>query len=70
MRTASSRSPAFLTRSELGNGPSWADIVDGLALTGHFIETRLYTAHMRAPMRSRQRLVEEVRRMAKAEATP
>jgi DNA repair protein RecO (recombination protein O) len=59
--------PRFLTSDALGNGPSWADIADGLALTGHFLETRLYAAHNATLPDARGRLAAEIARLAKVE---
>ena len=59
--------PKFLSGGDLGNGPSWHDIGEGLALTGHFLEKRLYAAHNATLPVARARLVEEVARLAHAE---
>lgn len=60
--------PKFLTGADLGNGPSWHDISEGLALTGHFLDKRLYAAHNAAPPEARARLVEEIARLERADA--
>jgi DNA repair protein RecO (recombination protein O) len=62
--------PKFLANGDLGNGPSWADIAEGLALTGHFLDKRLYAAHNAAPPEARGRLVDEITRLVKAERAP
>ena len=59
--------PKFLTGGDLGNGPSWHDIAEGVALTGHFLDKRLYAAHNATLPDARQRLVDEVARLVKAE---
>ena len=60
--------PRFLIGGDLGNGPSWHDIREGLALTGHFLEKRLYAAHNATLPEARARLVEEVARLERADA--
>lgn len=59
--------PRFLAGGDLGNGPSWADVSEGLALTGHFLEKRLYAAHNAPLPAARSRLVDEVARLEKTE---
>lgn len=59
--------PKFLGSGDLGNGPSWADIAEGLALTGHFLDKRLYAAHNATLPEARSRLVEEVARLERVE---
>jgi DNA repair protein RecO (recombination protein O) len=59
--------PRFLLGGDLGDGPRWRDIAEGLSLTGHLLETRLYAAHNKALPDARVRLAEEVERLAKAE---
>lgn len=49
------RLPAFLVRTDAQVGPG--DIADGLALTGHFLVTRLLTAVHRGVPAERERLV-------------
>jgi len=61
--------PRFLSGGGLGNGPSWVDIVEGLALTGHFLGARLYAAHNAGLPDARVRLADEAARLAKAEAS-
>lgn len=61
--------PRFLKGGDPGNGPSWSDIAGGLALTGHFLEARLYAALNKPLPDARARLMEEARRLAKAEAS-
>lgn len=58
--------PRFLAGGDLGNGPSWADIAEGLALTGHFLGARLYAAHNAALPDARMRLMGEALRLAKS----
>jgi DNA repair protein RecO (recombination protein O) len=53
--------PAFV-RS--GGTASWSDILDGLALTGHFLERDLLTDRSRPLLESRRRLVDRLRRAA------
>ena len=47
-----------------GGAASWPDILDGLALTGHFLERDLLTDRSRPALEARQRLVERLRRAA------
>ena len=47
-----------------GGTGSWRDILDGLALTGHFLERDLMTERSRPILESRTRLVERLRRAA------
>lgn len=51
--------PAFVRN---GGSASWRDIVDGLALTGHFLERDLLTDRLRPIAETRHRLVERLRR--------
>jgi DNA repair protein RecO (recombination protein O) len=53
--------PAFLAS---GGPASWPDIVDGLALTGHFLTRDLLTGRAETVLESRHRLVERLRRAA------
>ena len=52
--------PAFLVTSEAPLGPD--DIADGLALTGYFIETRIFHGLNKAIPEARQRLVQRLLR--------
>jgi DNA repair protein RecO (recombination protein O) len=45
--------------------PTPADVLDGLALTGHFLERRVFDPHNRNMPAARTRFVEILRRMAK-----
>ena len=47
--------PAFL-RGRIGNGVQGADLHAGLALAGHFLETRLYGPHAETLPEPRRRL--------------
>ena len=60
--------PRFLAGGDLGNGPAWHEIAKGLALTGHFLDKRLYAAHNAPVPEARARLVEEVARLERADA--
>ena len=60
--------PKFLHTGEIGNGPSWSDIADGLRLTGHFLETRVFAAHNAPLPNARTRLAEEIARLARTES--
>ena len=59
--------PGFLGSGELSSGPSWHDIRQGLALTGHFLEKRLYAAHNAPVPEARSRLVDEIARLERAD---
>ena len=52
--------PDFLTRPDAP--ATRADILNGLALTGHFLERRLYTPHNMAVPAARTRLIERLAR--------
>jgi DNA repair protein RecO (recombination protein O) len=53
--------PAFLLRS----GPaSWADIIEGLLLTGHFLTRDVLTDRSASLLLGRERLVDRLRRAA------
>lgn len=54
--------PAFVRDG--GGAASWRDILDGLALTGHFLERDLLTDRSRSILEARGRLVERLRRAA------
>jgi len=54
--------PAFVRDG--GGAASWRDILDGLALTGHFLERDLLTDRARSILDARGRLVERLRRAA------
>lgn len=51
--------PTFVRSGGTG---SWHDIVDGLGLTGHFVERHLLTGSLAPLMEARQRLVERLLR--------
>lgn len=51
--------PPFLVS---GGEASWADILDGLALTGHFLERDILSERSRPPLEARSRLVDRLRR--------
>ena len=53
--------PAFIVEGGIG---SWRDIVDGLDLTGHFIDRDLLTDRSRPIAEARGRLVDRLRRAA------
>ena len=53
--------PAFVREGGIGN---WRDIVDGLDLTGHFIDRDLLTDRSRLIVEARRRLVDRLRRAA------
>jgi len=53
--------PAFVRGGGTG---SWEEILDGLALTGHFIERDLLTDRSRPVLEARGRLVDRLRRAA------
>ncbi|MFL6730254.1 MAG: DNA repair protein RecO [Sphingomicrobium sp.] len=53
--------PAFI---RAGGTASWEDILDGLALTGHFLERSLLTDRSRPILEARDRLAERLRRAA------
>jgi DNA repair protein RecO (recombination protein O) len=53
--------PAFVREGGIGN---WRDIVDGLDLTGHFIDRDLLTDRSRPIVEARRRLVDRLRRAA------
>ncbi len=53
--------PAFLLRTEPA---SWADIIDGLLLTGHFLTRDVLTDRSASLLDGRERLVERLRRAA------
>ncbi len=53
--------PAFLTNGD-GDGPVRQDILDGLRLTGHFLETAVFAPHNRPLPAARERLVERLSR--------
>jgi DNA repair protein RecO (recombination protein O) len=57
------RLPAFMTidRAEIAT-PGWADILAGLALTGHFIARSLLTERRADVLAARERLVERLKR--------
>lgn len=55
------RLPAFLLA---GGGADWPDIMDGLALTGHFLSRDLLTGRQTGLEDTRARLVERLRRAA------
>jgi DNA repair protein RecO (recombination protein O) len=55
------RLPAFVRDG--GTAP-WADILDGLTLSGHFLARDLLTDHSVPVAESRARLVERLRRAA------
>lgn len=53
--------PAFVRD---GGTASWSEILDGLALTGHFLERNLLTDRSRPILETRSRLVDRLRRAA------
>lgn len=53
------RLPAFLRE---GGAADWADILAGLAITGHFLERDLLTDRRAEPLTARARLVERLKR--------
>lgn len=53
--------PAFIRD---GGAASWPEILDGLALTGHFLERSLLTDRSRSIVEARHRLVDRLRRAA------
>ena len=53
--------PQFLVA---GGAASWADILDGLRLTGHFLTRDLLTDRAAPVLEGRERLVERLRRAA------
>ena len=53
--------PSFLID---GGGASWADVLDGLRLTGHFLGRDLLTDRAAQVLDGRERLVERLRRAA------
>lgn len=53
--------PGFLAD---GGSPSWADIIDGLALTGHFLMRDVLTDRAAPLLAGRERLVDRLRRAA------
>lgn len=53
------RLPAFLT---LGGPAEWEDIIDGLSLTGHFLERDLLIARAQDVLAARARLVDRLKR--------
>lgn len=55
--------PGFLTDDRRAT-PTLADVVDGLALTGHFIERRLLRPHERQMPDARDRLIARLARFA------
>ncbi|RST30795.1 DNA repair protein RecO [Sphingomonas ginkgonis] len=55
------RLPPFLLE---GGRAGWADILDGLALTGHFLARDLLVGRAEAVMTSRERLISRLRRAA------
>lgn len=55
------RLPAFLAA---GGAAEWGDILDGIALTGHFLARDLLTGRMAEALASRERLVERLKRAA------
>lgn len=55
------RLPPFLAG---GDPPSWPDLIDGLALTGHFIGSRLFADARTDPLPVRQRMIDRLQRAA------
>ena len=55
------RLPAFLVA---GGAAEWADILDGLALTGHFLARDLLIGRTAEALTARERLVERLKRAA------
>ena len=53
------RLPSFLLQ---GGGAEWADILDGLALTGHFLERDLLHGRAADALAARDRLIERLQR--------
>ncbi|HEY6662622.1 MAG TPA: DNA repair protein RecO [Sphingomicrobium sp.] len=53
--------PAFI---RAGGTASWSEILDGLALTGHFLERSLLTDRSRPILEARERLADRLRRAA------
>ena len=56
------RYPGFLRD---GGSADWADVLDGLALTGHFLERDLLHGRAGHALAARERLVDRMRRAAK-----
>ncbi|WP_118857429.1 DNA repair protein RecO [Sphingomonas mesophila] len=54
--------PAFLTTG--GQGGGWAEILDGLTLTGHFLGRDILIDRSRTVAESRSRLIDRLRRAA------
>lgn len=53
--------PAFMTRND---EPDWAQLMQGFALTGHFIERQFFTDRRADALAARAMLIDRVRRMA------
>jgi DNA repair protein RecO (recombination protein O) len=53
--------PRFLTA---GGGVTWADIIDGLKTSGHFLERDILTDRLEPLWDARQRLIDRLRRAA------
>ncbi len=59
------RLPRFLLSPAAEEAPAPQDVLDGLTLTGHFLEARVFAPHGRKPPQARARFVDLVTRMAK-----
>jgi DNA repair protein RecO (recombination protein O) len=53
--------PAFMTSAE---EPDWEQLMQGFALTGHFIERQFFTDRRADALAARAMLIDRVRRMA------
>ena len=60
--------PAFLVEGQGVQVPSWAEIRDGLGLTGHFLAQRVFAAAHKPLPEARLRLQERIDRLAASSA--
>jgi DNA repair protein RecO (recombination protein O) len=58
------RLPGFLLPERSGEAPQPQDVIDGLVLTGYFLEHRVFDAHDRKVPLARSRFVDQLQRMA------